>query len=136
MSMLEDRSSYINGSESAQDTDVGEVNPSHAYYNGSRLSKVIEDPSWSTSIKTGSHKCHLQHKLVFSEWIEVHDLARKIKLKDTPQLLSNLSQKFTWIRNTTQKLNIPPPPELLKVDLFAEKKKELTQGEKKNKDLV
>ncbi|GJX25186.1 hypothetical protein Tco_0231482 [Tanacetum coccineum] len=31
----------------------GEVNPSHAYYNGSRLSKVTEDPSWSTGIKTG-----------------------------------------------------------------------------------
>nr|GEY88233.1 hypothetical protein [Tanacetum cinerariifolium] len=39
----------------------GEVNPTHAYYNGSRTSKDTEDPSWSTSIKTGSHECHLQH---------------------------------------------------------------------------
>ncbi|GJS18636.1 zinc finger, CCHC-type containing protein [Tanacetum coccineum] len=30
----------------------GEVNPNHAYYNGSRTSKVNEDPSWSTSFKT------------------------------------------------------------------------------------
>ncbi|GJY62381.1 putative ribonuclease H-like domain-containing protein [Tanacetum coccineum] len=30
----------------------GEVNPTHAYYNGSCTSKDIEDPSWSTSFKT------------------------------------------------------------------------------------
>ncbi|GKB08686.1 hypothetical protein Tco_0836998, partial [Tanacetum coccineum] len=30
----------------------GEVNPTHAYYNGSRTSKDNEDPSWSTSFKT------------------------------------------------------------------------------------
>ncbi|GJX80096.1 hypothetical protein Tco_0328245 [Tanacetum coccineum] len=88
MSMLEDRSSYINVSESAKDTDVGlggswfrniakkesmkkafkdmlhdlgEVNPTHAYYNGSRTSQDREDPSWSTSIKTKRQRCHLQH---------------------------------------------------------------------------
>ncbi|GJZ01549.1 hypothetical protein Tco_0519510 [Tanacetum coccineum] len=59
MSMLEDRSSYINVSESAQDTDV--VNPTHAYYNGSRTSQDKEDPSWSTSIKTRRQRRHLQH---------------------------------------------------------------------------
>ncbi|GJZ17319.1 reverse transcriptase domain-containing protein [Tanacetum coccineum] len=48
---LEDCSSYINVSESAQDRD-GEVNPTHAYYNGSCTSKDTEDPSWSTSFKT------------------------------------------------------------------------------------
>ncbi|GJZ67447.1 putative reverse transcriptase domain-containing protein [Tanacetum coccineum] len=52
MSMLEERSSYINVSESAKDMDVGL---------GGRASKGTEDPSWSTSIKTRSHKCHLQH---------------------------------------------------------------------------
>ncbi|GKE23591.1 hypothetical protein Tco_1435103, partial [Tanacetum coccineum] len=31
---------------------LGEVNPTHAYYNGSRTSKDNEDPSWSTSFKT------------------------------------------------------------------------------------
>ncbi|GKA95932.1 Golgi to ER traffic protein 4, partial [Tanacetum coccineum] len=30
----------------------GEVNPVHAYHNGSRTSKDNEDPSWSTSFKT------------------------------------------------------------------------------------
>ncbi|GJT10003.1 hypothetical protein Tco_0857045 [Tanacetum coccineum] len=30
----------------------GEVNPVHAYYNGSCTSKDNEDPSWSTSFKT------------------------------------------------------------------------------------
>ncbi|GKE97546.1 hypothetical protein Tco_0020897, partial [Tanacetum coccineum] len=30
----------------------GEVNPTHAYYNGSCTSKDTEDPSWSTSFKT------------------------------------------------------------------------------------
>ncbi|GJT94550.1 hypothetical protein Tco_1090068 [Tanacetum coccineum] len=39
----------------------GEVNPTHAYYNGSRTSQDIEDPSWSTSIKTRRQRRHLQH---------------------------------------------------------------------------
>ncbi|GKD39408.1 hypothetical protein Tco_1259615, partial [Tanacetum coccineum] len=30
----------------------GEVNPTHAYYNGSCTIKDTEDPSWSTSFKT------------------------------------------------------------------------------------
>ncbi|GJT32160.1 hypothetical protein Tco_0922579 [Tanacetum coccineum] len=32
--------------------ELGEVNPTHAYYNGSKTSKDNEDPSWSTSFKT------------------------------------------------------------------------------------
>ncbi|GKB13036.1 hypothetical protein Tco_0846959, partial [Tanacetum coccineum] len=32
--------------------DWGEVNPVHAYYNGSRTSKDNEDPGWNTSFKT------------------------------------------------------------------------------------
>ncbi|GJX93588.1 polyubiquitin 4-like protein [Tanacetum coccineum] len=32
--------------------DWGEVNPTHAYLNGSRTSKDNEDPSWNTSFKT------------------------------------------------------------------------------------
>ncbi|GJX44270.1 hypothetical protein Tco_0260946 [Tanacetum coccineum] len=32
--------------------DWGEVNPTHAYNNGSCTSKDTEDPSWSTSFKT------------------------------------------------------------------------------------
>ncbi|GKF86926.1 hypothetical protein Tco_0254753 [Tanacetum coccineum] len=32
--------------------DWGEVNPVHAYYNGSRTNKDNEDPSWSISFKT------------------------------------------------------------------------------------
>ncbi|GJZ92607.1 hypothetical protein Tco_0664672 [Tanacetum coccineum] len=73
------RQCYIKVSESAQNRDVslgeadsetlpkrslrrnlfktccmnwGEVNLTHAYYNGSRRSKDTEDPSWSTSFKT------------------------------------------------------------------------------------
>nr|GEU52380.1 hypothetical protein [Tanacetum cinerariifolium] len=32
--------------------ELGEVNPTNAYYNGFRTSKDNEDPSWSTSFKT------------------------------------------------------------------------------------
>ncbi|GJZ25501.1 hypothetical protein Tco_0569754 [Tanacetum coccineum] len=32
--------------------ELGEVNPTRAYYNGSCTSKDTEDPSWSTSFKT------------------------------------------------------------------------------------
>ncbi|GKA35384.1 hypothetical protein Tco_0721875 [Tanacetum coccineum] len=76
---MEDGLRYIKVSESTQDRDVGlgeadsknfakkesmkkafqdmlhglgEVNPTHAYYNGSCTSKDIEDPSWSTGFKT------------------------------------------------------------------------------------
>ncbi|GJW19650.1 hypothetical protein Tco_0027086 [Tanacetum coccineum] len=41
--------------------ELGEVNPTHAYYNGSRTSQDKEDPSWSTSIKTRRQRRHLQH---------------------------------------------------------------------------
>ncbi|GJY80429.1 hypothetical protein Tco_0493180 [Tanacetum coccineum] len=39
----------------------GGINPTHAYYNGSRTSQATEDPSWSTSIKTRRQRHHLQH---------------------------------------------------------------------------
>ncbi|GJU09652.1 hypothetical protein Tco_1132048 [Tanacetum coccineum] len=32
--------------------ELGEVNPTHAYYNGSYTSKDTENPSWNTSFKT------------------------------------------------------------------------------------
>ncbi|GJT61598.1 ribonuclease H-like domain-containing protein [Tanacetum coccineum] len=39
---------------------LGEVNPTHAYYNGSKTSKDNEDLSWSTSFKTRrTHKTSL-----------------------------------------------------------------------------
>ncbi|GJS12055.1 putative ribonuclease H-like domain-containing protein [Tanacetum coccineum] len=41
--------------------NTGEVNPTHAYYNGSRTSKDIKDPSWSTSIKTRRPKTSSSH---------------------------------------------------------------------------
>ncbi|GJX44034.1 RNA-directed DNA polymerase, eukaryota, reverse transcriptase zinc-binding domain protein [Tanacetum coccineum] len=41
--------------------ELGEVNLTHAYYNGSRTSQDKEDPSWSTSFKTRRQRRHLQH---------------------------------------------------------------------------
>ena len=49
-------------------------------------------------------------KLGFTGWIEVHDLARKMKGKVVSQLLENPSKKFKWVRDTAKKLNIPLPP--------------------------
>ncbi|GJR33382.1 hypothetical protein Tco_1109614 [Tanacetum coccineum] len=48
----------------------GEVNLTHAYYNGSCTSKDTEDPRWSTSFKTSFLYCdteeHVEHlRLVF-----------------------------------------------------------------------
>ncbi|GJS47389.1 retrovirus-related pol polyprotein from transposon TNT 1-94 [Tanacetum coccineum] len=40
--------------------ELGEVYPTHAYYNGSRTSQDKEDPSWSTSIETRRQRRHLQ----------------------------------------------------------------------------
>ncbi|GJU33172.1 ribonuclease H-like domain-containing protein [Tanacetum coccineum] len=41
--------------------ELGEVNLTHAYYNGSKISQDKEDPSWSTSFKTRRQRCHLRH---------------------------------------------------------------------------
>ncbi|GJV85837.1 hypothetical protein Tco_1525735, partial [Tanacetum coccineum] len=35
-----------------KNTWYNQVNPTHAYYNGSRTSKDNEDPGWNTSFKT------------------------------------------------------------------------------------
>ncbi|GKA96815.1 hypothetical protein Tco_0818910 [Tanacetum coccineum] len=65
-----------------------------------------------------------------------HPSRKQAKLKDTLQLLSNLAHKFIWIRNTTNRLNIPPPDELLKVNLPPKKKKQLTQGRRNKRTRV
>ncbi|GKA07912.1 hypothetical protein Tco_0687243 [Tanacetum coccineum] len=82
MSMLEDRPSYNNVSESAQDTN-GEVNLTHAYYNGSKTSKDNEDPSWSTSINIRRQRRHLQQleALWMSFYYVVFILVRNIHSK-------------------------------------------------------
>lgn len=70
--------------------------------------------------------------LGFSEWVEVHEISRKkMKLKDIPRLLTNLSQNFAWVKSIAAKLNISPPPELTQVDLLSPKKKLPSQGGKK-----
>ncbi|GJV03722.1 hypothetical protein Tco_1337291 [Tanacetum coccineum] len=48
----------------------------------------------------------------FSEWIEVHALAFKNKIKENDVLLKNLKAKFQWIKTHAEKLGIPPPPEI------------------------
>ncbi|GJZ13913.1 hypothetical protein Tco_0549143 [Tanacetum coccineum] len=88
MSMLEDRSSYINVSESTQDMDVGEVNPTHANHNGSKTSKDTEDPSWNISIKTRRQRRHLQHwKRLGCHYIYLYCvLVRNIVKMDDPDI--------------------------------------------------
>ena len=44
-------------------------------------------------------------KLGFTGWIEVHDLARKMKGKVVSQLLENLSKKFKWVIPLPRKSN-------------------------------
>ncbi|GJZ98018.1 hypothetical protein Tco_0670471 [Tanacetum coccineum] len=51
-------------------------------------------------------------KLGFSEWIEIHALASKVKSKSNDLLLKNLKAKFEWIKTQAEKLGIPPPSEL------------------------
>ncbi|GJU49666.1 hypothetical protein Tco_1219221 [Tanacetum coccineum] len=41
-----------------------------------------------------------------------------------------------WVRDTTAKLNIPPPPELLKFDLLAPRKKQPAYGDSKKRKRI
>ncbi|GJX13264.1 hypothetical protein Tco_0205022 [Tanacetum coccineum] len=50
--------------------------------------------------------------LGFSEWLEVHSLASKSKVKSNDLLLQNLKAKFEWVLTQAKALGIPPPPEL------------------------
>ncbi|GKB74353.1 retrovirus-related pol polyprotein from transposon TNT 1-94 [Tanacetum coccineum] len=60
-------------------------------------------------------------QLGFSEWIEIHALASKVKSKSN-DLLKNLKAKFEWIKTQAEKLGIPPPSELTAFGLSAAKK--------------
>ncbi|GJU64966.1 hypothetical protein Tco_1246801 [Tanacetum coccineum] len=73
------------------------------------------------------------NKLGFLEWIEIHDIFRIKKLKDIPQLLANLAQKFKLARDKVVNLNILPPPKLHKIDHPALKKKQTAQGDSKKR---
>ncbi|GJS28841.1 putative ribonuclease H-like domain-containing protein [Tanacetum coccineum] len=67
----------------------GEVNPTHAYYNGSCTIKDTEDPSWSTSIKTRRQRRHLQHR---SAWMSFYHvvfvLDRNIAFHDVASFMT------------------------------------------------
>ncbi|GKC19813.1 hypothetical protein Tco_1021963 [Tanacetum coccineum] len=65
----------------------------------------------------------IEKKLGFSEWIEVHTLASKNKIKVNDIMLKNLKAKFKWIKTQAGKLGIPPPPKLTAFRLFAAEKK-------------
>ena len=69
--------------------------------------------------------------LGFPEWIKVHDLARKLKTKAANELKKNLANKFTWVRNSADRLNLHPPPELSQLDLPDPRKRQPTQKKRK-----
>ncbi|GJY16644.1 hypothetical protein Tco_0387066 [Tanacetum coccineum] len=50
--------------------------------------------------------------LRFSEWLELHALASKIKSKSIDLLLQSLRAKFQWVLSQEKSLGIPPPSEL------------------------
>ena len=50
--------------------------------------------------------------LGFSEWLEVHALASKMKGKAIDLLLQSLRAKFDWVTSRAKALGIPPPSEL------------------------
>ncbi|GJS73380.1 retrovirus-related pol polyprotein from transposon TNT 1-94 [Tanacetum coccineum] len=65
----------------------GEVNPTHANYNGSKTSKDTEDPSWSTSIKTSRQRRHLQ------QWKRFGRLYLVASLKEASEAQKGHSKK-------------------------------------------
>ncbi|GJR27507.1 hypothetical protein Tco_1103739 [Tanacetum coccineum] len=67
--------------------------------------------------------------LGFSEWLEVHALASKVKSKSNDLLLKNLKAKFQWLKTQARKLGIPPPPQLTTFGLTALEKKRKRSSE-------
>ncbi|GJZ26799.1 hypothetical protein Tco_0571052 [Tanacetum coccineum] len=61
--------------------------------------------------------------LGFSKWLELHDLASKVKSKPNDQLLKNLKAKFQWVATQAGKLGIPPLLELTTFELPSNEKK-------------
>ncbi|GJU69077.1 hypothetical protein Tco_1255336 [Tanacetum coccineum] len=59
----------------------------------------------------------------FSEWIEVHALASKVRSKSNGLLLKNLKAKFQWVKTQAAKLGIPSPPQLTVFELPPAKRK-------------
>ncbi|GJW04352.1 hypothetical protein Tco_1563208 [Tanacetum coccineum] len=65
----------------------------------------------------------------FTKWLELHELASKVKSKPNDQLLKNLKAKFQWVATQAEKLGIRPPPELTAFELpsVLKKKKRTTE---------
>nr|GEX91909.1 hypothetical protein [Tanacetum cinerariifolium] len=61
--------------------------------------------------------------LRFNEWIELNGLTSKKKNGYNYLLLKNLKAKFKWMATTTEKLCIPPPPQLTDFELPLAKRK-------------
>ncbi|GJZ97792.1 hypothetical protein Tco_0670245 [Tanacetum coccineum] len=85
----------------------GEVNPTHAYYNGSRTSQDIEDPSWNTSIKTRRQRHHLQHwKRIGCHYISLYFALVRNIMHPSLKLLPTVPQT-----EYSRGLEMPPPEE-------------------------
>ncbi|GKA56005.1 hypothetical protein Tco_0755077 [Tanacetum coccineum] len=56
--------------------------------------------------------------LGFSEWVEVHALASKVRSKSNDLLLKNLKANFQWVKTQVAKLSIPLPPQLTVFELL------------------
>ncbi|GJT30933.1 hypothetical protein Tco_0911208, partial [Tanacetum coccineum] len=74
--------------------------------------------------------------LGFSEWLEVHALASKVKSKSNDVLLKNLKAKFQWVKTQARKLDIPTLPELTAFGLSASEKKRKRTSEIKREVFV
>ncbi|GJS02844.1 hypothetical protein Tco_0319352 [Tanacetum coccineum] len=62
--------------------------------------------------------------LGLTKWLELHSLASKSQNATNDQLLKSLKAKFKWVATTTDKLRLPPPPQLTKFELpLAQKKR-------------
>ncbi|GKA26600.1 hypothetical protein Tco_0712709 [Tanacetum coccineum] len=63
------------------------------------------------------------------EWIELHKIAYRKQGAANDQLLKNLKAKFKWVASTTEKLNIPPPPQLIDFEVLPGERKRKRKNE-------
>ncbi|GKE03443.1 hypothetical protein Tco_1395461 [Tanacetum coccineum] len=87
--------------------ELGEVNPTQAYYNGSRTSKDEEDSGWGTSMKTRRRRRHPQHwKHLGRLYFVVFALLRNIVI---PRLVvCRIDEAYPALPRSMQNQPLPP----------------------------
>ncbi|GJW85928.1 hypothetical protein Tco_0159073 [Tanacetum coccineum] len=83
--------------------ELGEVNPTHAYYNGSRTSQVKEDPSWSTQVSR-TRRQRLSSISIGSAWMSFYFVVF-VLVRNIDHPLKNIEDRDdSWVEAMQEEL--------------------------------